>query len=421
MTGAWLGVIADDVTGACDLAGGVAEAGVPTSVHLGVPEPGDEGGGDCVVVALKTRTVDPADAVARSTAAAAWLRSQGAELIYQKYCSTFDSTDRGNIGPVADALVADGGITVGTPATPAAGRTQYLGHLFVGERLLSESPMRDHPLTPMRDSDLVAVLSRQTTGRVALVPLPVVRSGAAAAEIDAHFAAGARHLLVDAIDDADLDALAAALDDVRTPVVLGGGAGLALALARHRRSNSFPAAKPIPPGGARLILSGSASERTREQVAAFGGTTVRVDPLVLARDGDSALLAEVRASLAAAGEDPVLVSATADPGRVRSTQEALGVEAAAELLESTLARVAVLAVAELGVRRLLVAGGETSGAAVAALGLRRLAVGALAAPGVPWTTGTATAVPGTPTVALLLKSGNFGEPDLFDTAWRSAP
>ncbi|WP_210480288.1 3-oxo-tetronate kinase [Naasia sp. SYSU D00948] len=423
MTGPWLGVVADDVTGACDLAGGVAAAGVTTSVHLGVPGDDERAEDDCVVVALKTRTVAATDAVRESAAAAGWLRDRGAARIYQKYCSTFDSTDRGNIGPVADALAAEGRITLGTPATPAAGRTQYLGHLFVGDRLLSESPMRDHPLTPMRDSDLVAVLSRQTPSPVVLLPLPAVRAGAGALarEIEARAESGARHLLVDAIDDGDLDVLAAAADEVRVPLVLGGGAGVALALARRRSTGAAPSAQVLPAGGARLVLSGSASERTRQQVAAFPGPVLRLDPVALSRDGLDGLVARLRDVVTAAGEDPVLVSATAQPALVRAAQAALGVERAAELVESALGRLAVAGVRELGVRRLLVAGGETSGAVTSALGLRRLAVGTLAAPGVPWTTGRATAVPGSPEVALLLKSGNFGGPDLFRTAWETAP
>ncbi|BDZ45691.1 3-oxo-tetronate kinase [Naasia aerilata] len=420
-----LGVIADDVTGACDVAGGVAAAGVRTSVYLGVPgaDATDDAADECLVVALKTRTVPAEQAVAESAEAARWLRAHGATRLYQKYCSTFDSTDRGNIGPVADALAPVDGISVGTPATPAAGRTQYLGHLFVGDRLLSESSMRDHPLTPMRDSDLVAVLSRQTSSRVELVPLPTVRSGATelAAELDRRAGAGARHLLVDAIADSDLDALAAALDRVQTPLVLGGGAGIALALARRTGHGSGVAAEAVPPGGPRLILSGSASLRTREQVAAFDGPVVAVDPLAIDREGTAPVLAAVRAALSASGDTPVLVSATVGPERVRDAQQRLGAERAAGLLESALASAGLLGVAELGVRRLIVAGGETSGAAVAALGLRRLAVGRLAAPGVPWTTGAAAAVGGSPTVALLLKSGNFGEPDLFTRAWESAP
>ncbi|MCU1570699.1 MAG: hypothetical protein JWR33_1440 [Naasia sp.] len=427
MTAPWLGVIADDVTGACDVAGGIAETGVRTSIVLGVPEGADDPAGgpdECIVVGLKIRTVPAAEAVGAARAAAAWLRGRGTGQIYQKYCSTFDSTDSGNIGPIADALAESiGGMTLGTPATPAVRRTQYFGHLFVGDRLLSESPMRDHPLTPMRDSDLVAVLGRQTAGAVALLPLTVVRSapGSIADGIRARLAAGARHLLVDAIEDSDLDRVAEALEQVRTPLVLGGGAGLAVALARRAaRGPAAGAAGEVPHGG-RLILSGSGSARTREQVAAFPGRVMTLDPLRIAEEGVSSLLQALREALAAAPGESPLVSATAEPDRVREVQATLGVQRAAELVESALGEIAVAAVRELGVRRIVVAGGETSGATVAALGMRRLSVGAIAAPGVPWTTGSASAVPGAPTVALLLKSGNFGSPDLFTTAWETAP
>lgn len=420
---AWLGVLADDVTGACDVAGGIAAAGVPTSVWLGVPdEPAD--GDDCLVVGLKIRTAPVVDAVAAARAAAAWLRDQGVDTLYQKYCSTFDSTDKGNIGPVAEALLAATGaaITVGTPATPQVGRTQYLGHLFVGDRLLAETPMRDHPLTPMRDSDLIAVLGRQTDGPVALAPLATVHTGAArlATAIDAAAASGARHVLVDAVDDGDLDALAEALEAVDVPLIVGGGAGVAVALARRRANGEPLCARDQVGPGRRLVLSGSGSARTREQVAAFPGPVLVLDPLTVASDGTAGLESALAAALGD-GDGPLLVSATTEPADVRRTQETLGRAASAELIEATLGRIALLAVRELSVRRIVVAGGETSGAAVAALGLRRLAVAGLAAPGVPWTTGSATAAPGSPTVALLLKSGNFGGPGLFATAWESAP
>ena len=421
-----LGVIADDVTGACDLAGGVAAQGIATSVFLGVPEDGMSAEDDCIVVGLKTRTIPRAEAAEASVAAAKWLRGQGVEQLYQKYCSTFDSTDAGNIGPVADALAASLGgsaLTVGTPATPAAGRTQYLGHLFVGRQLLSESPMKDHPLTPMRDSDLVAVLSRQTPGAVALVPLATVRAGAGALAdaISGERHAGAAHVLVDAIDDADLDLIAEATTLLDQPIVLGGGAGIAVAIARRAARSARIADAPPVADGARLILSGSASARTREQVAAFAGPTIRLDPLRLATDGPGEVETELARLLDTAVGDPVLVSATDEPDRVRAVQDRLGTDQAAALIEGAIGRLAILAVERFEVRRIIVAGGETSGSVAAALGISRLAVGRLAAPGVPWTTGTANAVAGSPAVALLLKSGNFGQVDLFSTGWETAP
>ncbi|PJJ72869.1 uncharacterized protein YgbK (DUF1537 family) [Diaminobutyricimonas aerilata] len=419
MSGPFLGVIADDVTGACDLAGTVAELGHSTSVHLGAPHGDLDADADCIVVALKTRTIDPDDAVAHSVAAARALLDAGAARLYQKYCSTFDSTPRGNIGPVADALLALLGrdaVSIGTPATPQAGRTQYLGHLFVHDRLLSESSLRDHPLTPMRDPDLVRVLSAQSAHRVGLVPHAAVRWGPSAV-VDAVRSASAEHVLVDALDDGDLDVIAAAIDDVDSPVLLGGGAGLAAALARRALPATAAAPLPAVEPGRRLVLSGSGSERTREQVAAFAGTVLRLDPLALAGDPDAldALLAATDEALA--GDAAVLVSATDEPDAVRRAQTELGVERAAGLVEDALARIAVHAVDRSGVRRLIVAGGETSGAVAAALGATTLRIGRLAAPGVPWAVADREGV----LVALLLKSGNFGGRDLFTTAWESAP
>ncbi|ONI71498.1 hypothetical protein BWI15_15060 [Kribbella sp. ALI-6-A] len=416
--GPLLGVVADDLTGACDLAGGVAHAGLTTSVTLGVPTEPIPSDVDCAVVALKSRTNDPAEAVRDSLAAARALRDAGVRYVYQKYCSTFDSTDRGNIGPVADALVdllGPDAISLGTPATPQVGRTQYLGHLFVNGQLLSESSLRDHPLTPMTDANLVRVLGRQTTRSVGLVDHSVVRRGAAAiaaavkaaavkasavktaavkasavqasagaaghrAMLEAeHVDAVHRHLLVDAVEDADLDRLAEAIALLDVPVVLGGGAGLAVALARSMAGAAERGPEELPPieAGARLIISGSGSERTRAQVGAFQGRVISVDPLALAADGSASVINRL----------------------VRELAEA------------------IRAVDDLGVRRMIVAGGETSGAVAAALGVKTVRIGALAAPGVPWTYATVRDRP----IALLLKSGNFGGPDLFDTAWEVAP
>ena len=434
-----LGIVADDLTGACDVAAAATDAGLHTIVSLGPPS--ETPLADCIVVALKSRTVEPELAVRWSADSGSWLLDHGTSLLYQKYCSTFDSTDRGNIGPVAEAL-ADlvaaraaepaRALSVGTPATPENGRTQYLGHLFVGDRLLSESPLRDHPLTPMRDPDLVRVLGRQSSRRVGLLPHAAVRAGTEAIrEALRKLADGdVGHVLIDALDDDDLDRAAAALlADDAPRALLGGGAGLAGALAR-RLADSRPAERgrgaiaPEVPAGPRLLLSGSASARTREQVAAFPGHVRVLDPLRLVDGSDSgeAVLAELADRYASDPQSAVLVSATADPERVRAVQAELGTEAAAELVERELGRIAVGAVDDLGVRRVLVAGGETSGAVAEALGVRSLFVGRPAAPGVPWTVAEhRNGRPGAEPIALLLKSGNFGGPDLFSTAWEVAP
>jgi uncharacterized protein YgbK (DUF1537 family) len=417
------GVIADDVTGACDVAAELRELGLEVAVVLGVPDaaaiPRDV---DAVVVGLGTRTAPREVAVADSLAAAAALREAGAGRWYQKYCSTFDSTDEGMIGPVADALVDAGGYraSVGTPATPHSDRTVYRGHLFVGDRLLSESPLAHHPLTPMTDPDLVRVLGRQTPRPVSLVDRRALGEGADA--VAARLAAADGHVLADALDDGDLDVLAAAIDRPGIGVLPGGGAGLITALGRRVRPAHGGVAAETPDAGARLVLAGSASARTREQLAAAGGPTVAVDA-VRAADDRAGAVAEALAGIHAdleAGRLPI-VSAGHDPEAIAAAQQRLGVTAAADAVETVLADVARAAVAELGVHRLLVAGGETSGAVTRALGLRALRLTRRVDPGVAWATGRATAVAGEPVVGVLLKSGNFGGVELFTRAWEVAP
>lgn len=415
-----LGVVADDITGACDVAAGVTAAGLGAEVRLGVPEAAVAPADACVIVALKSRTAPVDEAVADSVAAARVLRAWGARRLYQKYCSTFDSTDRGNIGPVADALVAESGdgMSVGTPVTPAVGRTMHRGHLFVGDRLLSESSLAHHPLTPMRDPDLVRVLSRQTPHRVGLVPIEAVRSGppAVAARIAELRADGVRHVLVDAVTEEDLDAAAAAVAASEN-LVLGGAAGLAVALVRRIATGPAPLVEP-PPDGRALILSGSASERTRAQVAAHDGPRWDLDVDALAAD-PGAVVADAVAFVDGARGIP-LVSATREPAVVADLQRRWGRERAAALVEGALSRIAVEAVAHCGVRRVLVAGGETSGAVAAALGVTRLRVRRVAVPGVPWMTARVpapSAAAGLSVLDLCFKSGNFGGTDFFTTAF----
>jgi len=417
------GIIADDVTGACDVAAELRELGLEVAVVLGVPDadaiPRDV---DAVVVGLGTRTAPREQAVAESLATASALREAGAGRWYQKYCSTFDSTDEGMIGPVADALVDAGGYraSAGTPATPHSDRTVYRGHLFVGDRLLSESPLAHHPLTPMTDPDLVRVLGRQTSRTVSLVDHRALGGGADA--VAARLAAADGHVLADALDDADLDVLAAAIDRADVAVLPGGGAGLITALARRVRPAHCGAAADVPEAGPGLVLAGSASARTREQLAAAGGPTVEVDAVRAAGDRARVVaetLAGIRSDLAA-GRVPI-VSAGHDAQAIARAQARLGVATAADAVEGALAEVASAAVAELGARRLLVAGGETSGAVTRALGLRALRLTQRVDPGVAWATGRAVAIAGEPVLGVLLKSGNFGGVDLFTRAWEAAP
>ena len=413
-----LGSVADDFTGATDLASMLARGGLRTELLLGRPA-SQEGlpDADACVVALKTRTAPVAEAVADSLAAWRWMARGGARRCYFKYCSTFDSTPQGNIGPVAEALMAETGATqtVYTPAFPENGRTIYQGKLFVGTQLLSESGMRDHPLTPMRDSDLARLLAPQLSpgSKAGVVPWPVVRRGAGAvADALAALARdGVAHVVVDALEQSDLDALAEAVRD--WPLVTAGS-GLGLSLGRVLGGSDASAAESLPEiGGPAVLLSGSCSQATNAQVArweADGGAVLRLDPMQIASGfADPAALAAQ-----ALGPAPVLVAATAPPDQVRAAQEALGAAKAAALVEETLAGIAMRA-REAGARRFVVAGGETSGAVAAALGVTRLRIGPSIAPGVPW-----CAAVGAP-LALALKSGNFGAETFFADALALAP
>lgn len=412
-----LGCIADDLTGATDLALMLAREGMNTVQTTGVPDLSlDLSSADAVVVALKSRTVPAADAVARSLAAAAALQAAGARNYFFKYCSTFDSTDQGNIGPVAEALLTFTGsdFTIACPAFPANGRTVYQGHLFVNGVLLSESSMKDHPLTPMRDANLVRVLQRQTRLPVGLVPFETVESGADAvrAAFARHKAAGHRIVIVDAVTDAHLRTIGAAAHDL---TLITGGSGVAMGLPQAYRIAARPAANRCMPAprGRRAILAGSCSAATREQVATAikaGIPSFKVDPLDLA---PGTLTAGVILDWMAwqPSDRPVLVYSSADPDTVTKVQAKLGRARSGELVETLLADVARTLPGR-GFARLIVAGGETAGAVVAALGVKALRIGPEIDPGVPWTR-TLQGVD----LALALKSGNFGAGDFFIKAW----
>ena len=430
-----LGCIADDFTGATDLANNLVRAGMRTVQTIGVPE-GDAAaaalaGVDAVVVALKSRTAPVDEAVGQSLAALRWLRAAGAQQIYFKVCSTFDSTPRGNIGPVAEALMdalaqdppagTAPGFAIVTPAFPENGRTVYKGHLFVGDVLLSDSPMRHHPLTPMTDANLVRVTQAQLArSRCGLIEHRTVARGAPAVRerIAALRAEGVAYAVADAVGDADLHVLAQASRDLALVVA---GSGLAIGIpALHGLAPSAQAAQLPAAAGSRAVVSGSCSAATNAQVAAFiahpdGGPdrAFAIDPLRLAAGEDLAAhaLAWARPRL---GTRPVLVYATAAPEAVKAAQAQLGAERAGALVEQALARVAA-GLVEAGVGQLLVAGGETSGACVQALGVRTLRIGPQIDPGVPWCHATPPARPAG--LHLALKSGNFGGVDFFTRAF----
>ncbi|MEV8314815.1 3-oxo-tetronate kinase [Streptomyces sp. NPDC059900] len=414
-----LGCIADDFTGATDLANNLVRAGMRVIQLIDVPRGGAEQplDADAVVIALKSRTTPASDAVAASLRALEWMRSAGTEQIYFKYCSTFDSTRAGNIGPVTEALMDALGtdFTVATPAFPDNGRTVFKGHLFVGDVLLGESGMRHHPLTPMTDSNLVSVLGAQTKRPVGLVDHTVVAAGAEEIRrrVEALRAEGVGAAIVDAVSNDDLVRLGAAVKGL--PLVTAGS-GLAIGLPANWGFAPSPAAARLPaPGGRRAVISGSVSGATNGQVREFvraGRPAFSVDPLRIAAGDDVAgqALAFAAAHLA---EGPVLVYSTETPDAVKDVQGRLGAAEAGELVEQTLAQVA-RGLMELGVRQLVVAGGETSGAVVRALGITGLRIGPQIAPGVPW---CAAALPGGDTLHITLKSGNFGGPGFFTTSF----
>lgn len=412
-----LGCIADDFTGATDLANNLVRAGMRTVQAIGVPAGALETPADAVVVALKTRTLPAADAVAQSLAALEWLRAQGAEQIYFKYCSTFDSTPAGNIGPVADVLMTALGsdFTIATPAFPDNKRTVFKGYLFAGDVLLNESGMQQHPLTPMTDANLVRVLSAQTRRKVGLIDYTVVARGAEAirGRIDALRREGVEIAIVDAISNEDLLTLGPALKGM--PLVTAGS-GVAIGLPGNWGLAPGAAAGLPREPGAQAVVAGSCSIATQGQVAAFiaaGGPALALDPLRIAAGDDVA--ADALAWAAPRLPDgPVLIYSTARPDAVQAAQASLGAGRAGALVEDTIARIAA-GLARLGVRQLIVAGGETSGAVVQALGLTQLAIGEQIDPGVPWCAGQAQAVGARLSIAL--KSGNFGGVDFFTRAF----
>ena len=412
-----LGVIADDFTGATDIAGMLVKNGMRTIQTIGIPAPGAIADDiDAVVVALKSRSIPAAEAVTQSLAALDALKKAGCVRFFFKYCSTFDSTDAGNIGPVGDALLDALGArqAIYCPAFPENGRTIFFGHLFVGDLLLSDSPMRNHPLNPMTDASLVRVLARQTRHKVGLVPLRQVQAGSATlrAALDKLAAGGVRHVVVDAVADTDLGIIGEAVGD---DALVTGGSGVALGLpAAYRRRGLVehkPNADALPAlKGPAAVLAGSCSAATLGQIAAFQGQHLALDTDAICR-GEPVVdraLAWARERL---GDAPILLSASQPPDAVKALQATYGVDGSSHAIEGTMASLARGLVAA-GVKRLVVAGGETSGAVVGALDVKALRIGPEIDPGVPWTASEG----GTP-LLLALKSGNFGARDFFTKAF----
>jgi uncharacterized protein YgbK (DUF1537 family) len=416
-----LGCIADDYTGASDLANTLTRCGLRTVQTIGVPADDlDLPDVDAVVVSLKSRSIDAGLAVSRSRSAEKWLRGRGARHVLFKICSTFDSTDAGNIGPVMDALRADSGETIVlvTPAFPETGRTVYQGNLFVGSVPLNESPLKDHPLNPMHDSNLVRVLARQSRTNVGLVALADIAGGADAvrARLADLSGKGFGAVIADAVFERDLETIGAVALDHRVSVGASGlGLGLARALvASHLvKSDTSDAISDSPVGGPAACLAGSCSQATLQQIA----NAEAVMP-VLHLDPDQAVAGrdEARRALAWARErlkdGPVLIASSSTPDEVVALQARHGRDAAGHAIEQAMAEIAE-GLIQSGVRRLVVAGGETSGAVVDRLQIPGFLVGAEIAAGVPVLRAVGASAG---EMLLALKSGNFGGPNFFSDA-----
>ena len=413
----FLGCIADDFTGATDLASMLARSGVNVSLRIGVPLSTPENTAEIEVIALKTRSISASKAIEESLSALKWLKEAGAKKYFFKYCSTFDSTAEGNIGPVSEALMNELKVdqTIYCPAFPENGRSIYMGNLFVGQKLLSESSMKDHPLTPMNDSNLMRLLSAQVSRRVGLADRKVVNSGVTSLKekLISLKENDVPHVIVDAVADTDLDTIASACQDMD---FITGGSALAMPLAEFYKAsgkisandNSFMN-KKLNTGS--IILSGSCSEMTIIQVKNFiqrGAAAFQLDPIDLAENGVKKVLDWLSSQDFTKN---IIIYATSDPDTVKKVQAELGVDMAGKIVEQGLSECAIAA-RELGIKNFIIAGGETSGAITKALNIRQLDIGIEIAPGVPWTFSGKR----NNQIALSLKSGNFGSEEFFTEA-----
>ena len=408
-----LGCIADDFTGATDLANNLVRAGMRVVQTIGIPTDPLSAKVDAVVVALKSRTIAPQEAIDQSLQALQWLQGQGAQQIYFKYCSTFDSTAQGNIGPVTEALMhaLQTDFTIATPAFPDNGRTVFKGYLFVGDVLLNESGMQHHPLTPMTDANLVRVMQAQCKSKVGLLGHKTIAQGATAIskEITNLKQQGVRIAIVDAVSNDDLMRLGPALKDM--PLVTAGS-GVAIGLPQNFGLSPTPQASVLPKAsGLQAVVSGSCSQATNRQVAHFiasGRPAFLIDPLHLKGSWEDLVQEALAWAQGHLSTGPVLVYSTATPESVQAVQSQLGVEAAGHQVEQALAAIAH-GLLQQGVHQLVLAGGETSGACVQALSIEQLQIGPQIDPGVPWCHAD------TPMgdVHITLKSGNFGTDDFF--------
>ncbi len=412
-----LGVIADDFTGATDIASFLVQNGLSTIQFSGVPQQQDAPATQAIVVSLKTRSCAVEEAVTQSLAALKWLQEQGCDRFYFKYCSTFDSTEKGNIGPVTDALLAELGETqtVICPALPVNGRTVYLGHLFVGEQLLSDSGMRHHPVTPMTDSNLLHLMTRQARGKAGLIGAPVLDRGAGAVreKLTELKNQGVNYVVLDTLNEQHLLTQGEALGEMR---LVTGGSGLAIGLARQwataGAAGDDAEAAGRPQGERAVVLSGSCSQMTNKQVSAYRllapSQEVEVTRCLENTDDYAQHLCDWVAGNSDRPLAPLLY-ATADAEQLQAIQQQYGAQRSSEAVENLFAAV-TRELKRRGWQRFIVAGGETSGVVAQSLDVTAFHIGPAISPGVPWVRDIAQPL------SLALKSGNFGDEQFFRRA-----
>ncbi|NIG17909.1 MULTISPECIES: 3-oxo-tetronate kinase [Pantoea] len=411
-----LGVIADDFTGATDIASFLVQNGLPTIQFNGVPEGHDDVSAQAIVISLKSRSCPAQQAIDQSLAALAWLQQQGCDRFYFKYCSTFDSTEHGNIGPVTDALLAALGETqtVISPSLPVNGRTVYQGYLFVADQLLSESGMRHHPVTPMTDSNLVRLMTRQAKGQAAVINAAQLDKGAEAVreQLGELKAQGINYVVLDALNEQHLLTQGEALKET---VLVTGGSGLAIGIARAwatQQQNSDAEQAGRPQGERAVVISGSCSQMTNRQVQAYRQQAPSHEVLVeRCLDDAEGYAQELCDWVAANNQQPLapLLFATADAQQLQAIQQQYGAARSSEAVEHLFAAV-TRELKSRGWQRFIVAGGETSGVVAQSLGVTAFHIGPMISPGVPWVRDIQQPL------SLALKSGNFGDEQFFARA-----
>ena len=411
-----LGVIADDFTGATDIAGFLVENGMRTVQLNGIPTGEFDTSADAVVISLKSRSCLVDEAVTDSVIALKWLQSQGCQQFYFKYCSTFDSTAEGNIGPVTDALLAELGesFTIVCPALPVNGRTVYNGHLFVFGELLSDSGMRNHPVTPMTDSSVVRMMDAQSEGVSGLVNFQTIEQGSDAVTVRFNElkAQGSRYAVVDAFNAEHLVTLGQAAKSMK---LITGGSGLAAGIAKNwtehlvDQSDAKHAGSPVK--GPTVVFSGSCSVMTNQQVAVYKQLAPHFAIDVKACLTNDQYANEVFdwVMTNSQGDFAPLVYATADAAELKAIQEEYGAHASSHAVEQFFSQLAIK-LQQHGVKNFIVAGGETSGVVTQSLAVKGFHIGPQIAPGVPWVKSVGGEL------SLALKSGNFGDENFFAKA-----